>query len=256
MNLGNIDDHLLGWTPVAHYKGVKKFLKRLIYGRRYSKPADRLFQDYYWRAWSKKNKPVGGLVPSMPPFIQEMGTEVVISKDALSLHYTSRTKEAEEEWAYLFDGLGRFIYHATGPRETFAKRAYVNAWIHERHISRDEAYRHADEYISKHVGRDWSTDPYASWDPHKKDCKSCVHNNNVSYCSENCNWDHREYVEVVEVYPQAVLTFDFSVPPQKIDEISKKLKDPKNKVRYSNPAGGIWLPAGTKYTLLQELTNK
>jgi hypothetical protein len=41
----NLDDHLCGWTPVAHYHWVMTFLKRIIYGRRYSKPSDKFFQD-------------------------------------------------------------------------------------------------------------------------------------------------------------------------------------------------------------------
>ena len=56
----NPDDYLGGWTPVAHYRAVKLFIKRLIYGRKYSKSGDWFFQDHVlekqaYREWSERN---------------------------------------------------------------------------------------------------------------------------------------------------------------------------------------------------------
>jgi hypothetical protein len=66
MNLDNLDDHLGGWTPVAHYHWFMLLFKRIIYGRKYSKPSDMFFQDHVlekrmYREWSE-NPPQQGSV--------------------------------------------------------------------------------------------------------------------------------------------------------------------------------------------------
>jgi hypothetical protein len=62
----NLDDHLCGWTPVAHYHWFMSLCKRIIYGRKYSKPDDWFFQDHVlekqkYREWSE-NPPQQGSV--------------------------------------------------------------------------------------------------------------------------------------------------------------------------------------------------
>lgn len=52
----DVDRYLCGWTPAAHFHWCIMLLKRIVYGRRYSKPRDHYFQDYHWEAWERKQK--------------------------------------------------------------------------------------------------------------------------------------------------------------------------------------------------------
>jgi hypothetical protein len=40
-----------GWRPFLELHTIEKLLKRIVYGRHYSRPSDHFFQDYRWEAW-------------------------------------------------------------------------------------------------------------------------------------------------------------------------------------------------------------
>jgi hypothetical protein len=63
---------------------MRRILKRLLYGRRYSKPSDRWFQDYRWKAWEQAQIPKGGVIR------QEQSTHVVIGECIVKLNTESR----------------------------------------------------------------------------------------------------------------------------------------------------------------------
>jgi hypothetical protein len=42
-----------GWRPFLELHTIEKLLKRIVYGRHYSKPSDLFFQDYRWEVWKR-----------------------------------------------------------------------------------------------------------------------------------------------------------------------------------------------------------
>jgi hypothetical protein len=153
---------------------VAQLLKRLIYGRRYSKQGDRWFQDFIWKEINARE------------YQERINSEEYLQK------------EAEEEWDILQDGMGRFIDHYSGDKEKIAKNLYVQSWVLNKHISREEAYRRADANLKEAAALGWiDKEEHCG-----KSCDTCRNSDfyqfansyeRMAYCSEHCDWNHRAY---------------------------------------------------------------
>jgi hypothetical protein len=66
----NPDFSILNWRPFLELHAIEKLLKRIVYGRHYSKPSDLFFQDHKWQAWARAHEskpPTGRTKPSISP---------------------------------------------------------------------------------------------------------------------------------------------------------------------------------------------
>jgi hypothetical protein len=52
----NPDFSILNWRPFLELHAIEKLLKRIVYGRHYSKPSDLFFQDHKWQAWARERE--------------------------------------------------------------------------------------------------------------------------------------------------------------------------------------------------------
>jgi hypothetical protein len=104
-----------GWRPFLELHSIEKLLKRLLYGRRYSKPSDLLFQDYHWQAWAKAHEskpPTGRTKPSIspPPSLKAFGVPPEIGG-----FYLNNANDKEREGAFAFY-LAETMAHKAKPK--------------------------------------------------------------------------------------------------------------------------------------------